>query len=955
MRCSEFGASLLLASLLVAAVDEQRWRSQIRATLFVPEPLPELRPQLHGRFQAAPGVIAERVSYGTQFGMRVPAILYLPESPRGKIPALIIVNGHGGDKYSWYAFYAGILYARAGAAVLTYDPVGEGERNINRQSGTRAHDKIEGPPELARRLAGLMITDVMQAVTYLAGRPEVDARRIAAAGYSMGSFVLSLACAVDTRLRACVLVGGGNLDGPGGYWDKSKPMCQGIPYQSLMFLGDRAAAIYALHASRGPTLVYNGLEDVTVAIPRFGVAGFRDLQRRVAQLRGTERGVFETGFAEGAGHRPYFVTKPVALWLEKHLDFPNWTEETIQAMPETRISEWARAGGVALDPLYASQEREGGTPALGRDVPALTREQLSVFSTGEWEQRKQELVLEAWLEKTRAQMSRPASSALPGRYFELIEAGIRRVEQDRRSMSAEAFAGIRTSHYHPGALLGAAVLYSQRHPSNPRRGDRRMLELALLLGDLLAAESETGKYTTRHDHHRDTYMWLEAYRLLAQELGEQRRERWRRELEKQIAALADTVAARRDRPRYTSPFGVPTNHTALQASTVYLAGRLFSRPEWEKLGAQVMHRYATQEQSPDGYWGEHSPNGPTTAYDYLTATGVALYYEYSRDPAALEALRRSTDFHKYFTWPDGQPVMVIDDRRRHAYISPWGHFGFSHFPDGRRYAEFLTGFYRAEEMSLEHLGRLAQNIIYFHEGPTEAVPQDLPAYCHQMRVPAGIRKSGPWVICLSGLRSTQAVTSRYYLDRQGHLSVFHQRRGLLITGANSKGQPELATFWEKIPQGLFHLPLDSRLEMKEAGDRLALAYNTFFAVLEIPPPKPERLEFRFRIQRKSAAREACLNLQLCLKEGDVLEAGRERSVLGREHLELSDVGGVVGFRGALLRVNKPARLRWPVYPYNPYAAGPERDIQHAVGLLSVPFGEECCAAEEIAFSLELVQ
>src|SRR2546425_9802075 len=108
-------------------------------------------------------------------------------------------------------------------------------------------------------MGGLMMTEVMQAVSYLTSRPEVDGGRIAAMGYSMGSFVLSLACAVDVRLHACVLVGGGNLDGPGGYWDTSgKSMCQSIPYQSLSFLGDRGATLYDLHASRGATLILNG-------------------------------------------------------------------------------------------------------------------------------------------------------------------------------------------------------------------------------------------------------------------------------------------------------------------------------------------------------------------------------------------------------------------------------------------------------------------------------------------------------------------------------------------------------------------------------------------------------------------------------------------------------------------------------------------------------------------------
>jgi hypothetical protein len=47
-------------------------------------------------------------------------------------------------------------------------------------------------------------------------------------------------------------------------------MCQSIPYQSLSFLGDRGAAIYDLHAFRGPTLIFNGAEDAVVAIPKMG-------------------------------------------------------------------------------------------------------------------------------------------------------------------------------------------------------------------------------------------------------------------------------------------------------------------------------------------------------------------------------------------------------------------------------------------------------------------------------------------------------------------------------------------------------------------------------------------------------------------------------------------------------------------------------------------------------------
>jgi dienelactone hydrolase len=385
----------------LGAGQEEQLRKQIRDNFFVPDPLPPLDAKTHRTFSPAPGVNAEGVSYVTQLGARVPAILYLPAPlPKGKIPAFIVVNGHGGDKYCWYSFYTGILFARAGAAVLTYDQAGEGERNINHKSGTRAHDHIKGDAVVARHLEGLMITDVMQADAYLRQRPEVDSRRIAAGGYSLGSFVVALAGAVDTNLAACVLCGGGNLDGPGGYWDKSdKQMCQALPYQSLNFLGDRPAMIYALQAARGPTMIFNGLGDTAVGIPSHGEKFFKDMQSRAMQLHGSLTNIFEYGFAPtNCGHRPYWLMRPVAVWLEKQLDFPNWTAKKIQAMPEIKIGDWAKTNNIFMDKLYATDLREGGTPALDDNVPGYSRDELDALPPAEWETAKRDFILETWIE-----------------------------------------------------------------------------------------------------------------------------------------------------------------------------------------------------------------------------------------------------------------------------------------------------------------------------------------------------------------------------------------------------------------------------------------------------------------------------------------------------------------------------------------------------------------------------
>jgi hypothetical protein len=283
---------------------------------------------------------------------------------------------------------------------------------------------------------------------------------------------------------------------------------------------------------------------------------------------------------------------------------------------------------------------------------------------------------------------------------------------------------------------------------------------------------------------------------------------------------------------------------------------------------------------------------------------------------------------------------VINDRNRYWDVDSWGHFGFSNFPDGRRYAEFLTSFFEGDNLKMDWLGRLAQDALYFHEGPTQPIPQDQPRFSHQMEIPAGIRKTGPWMVCLSGVVNTQAVNNQYYLDRQSHLSIFHQKLGLIISGANSKRQPQLALFSEKLGTQMFHMPVSSRLQMSDAQDRLSLAYNTFFADLYVPAASENELKFRFvKAGKGTPAEETRLNLQLVLKAGEPLVTGAGKKILlGSDPVEFqpADLGGWIQHHGWRLTVDPAARLTWPVYPFNPYANGPEKTLEHAVGVLSVP-------------------
>lgn len=389
------------------------WRAEIRKELSISDPLPELAPESHGSFSPVAGVVAERVTYGTEYGMRIPAIVYRPADEGDiKRPGIVVVNGHGADKSSWYSYYTGVLYARAGAVVVTYDPAGENERNDEHKSATGEHDKKIDVPGVPQRLGGLMVTDAMEAVSYLDQRPDVNPKRIAVLGFSMGSFVSVLTGAVDTRVHALLLTGGGDIDGPEGYWDKSAPMCQGGPYRSLSVLGDRPAVIYALNALRGPTFILNGTADTVVDIPHHEADYFEAMRKRVIALNGPKN-VFETYFVAKASHRPAWIMKVPALWLEKQLKFPNWTAKKVEAMPVVSIGAWAAQVGLPLNKSAQREDRDAGIPALAADVPRLTQEQLNVLPEAEWEKEKGRFVYSVWVEHAIADATGSSGGAKP--------------------------------------------------------------------------------------------------------------------------------------------------------------------------------------------------------------------------------------------------------------------------------------------------------------------------------------------------------------------------------------------------------------------------------------------------------------------------------------------------------------------------------------------------------------
>jgi len=182
---------------------------------------------------------------------------------------------------------------------------------------------------------------------------------------------------------------------------------------------------------------------------------------------------------------------------------------------------------------------------------------------------------------------------LPGRYFDLMASELDRLESSSTLLNS------------PSVMLAAAVLYVHQHPDNDFFGDEKMLDMALQVGDYVADESLKDPEEDRQHYEWEIHCWLDSYRLLEARLTHERRNHWRRALEQNVRWFEAEVDARIEFPRFQGPFiRTSTNHLAIFASTVYLAGRILRNQSWEDLGTRAMHRLASEEQSVDGRYSQ---------------------------------------------------------------------------------------------------------------------------------------------------------------------------------------------------------------------------------------------------------------------------------------------------------------------------------------------------------------
>ncbi len=235
--------------------DAEAWKRAVRPKvldlLHYDPPRTQPRPQIVERVDCG-SYLREKLYFSTTPDIRVPAYVLIPKDGKERHPAVLLLHDHGaffvwgkeklveieGENPALATFrqqyYGGRAVAnelvKRGYVVMTIDMFYWGERRLrlpadppewtdretmtrkqvaaaNQRSSATCPLIATGLFEAGTTWSGVMFTDDLRSVDYLASRPDVDPGRMGCCGLSVGGFRSAHLAGLDPRLKVAVVVG----------------------------------------------------------------------------------------------------------------------------------------------------------------------------------------------------------------------------------------------------------------------------------------------------------------------------------------------------------------------------------------------------------------------------------------------------------------------------------------------------------------------------------------------------------------------------------------------------------------------------------------------------------------------------------------------------------------------------------------------------------------------------
>jgi cephalosporin-C deacetylase-like acetyl esterase len=153
------------------------------------------------------GYRIEKLTYESEPGILIPAVIYVPETHAARLPAILFADGEGKQASQ----EAAELLVRKGKLVMSIDVRGLGETRPSLDARSSFftyfadHDNAETAILLGRTLVGMRAADITRGIDLLSARSEVDSSNISGVGKGAAAVAMLHAAAFDPRIRKLVL------------------------------------------------------------------------------------------------------------------------------------------------------------------------------------------------------------------------------------------------------------------------------------------------------------------------------------------------------------------------------------------------------------------------------------------------------------------------------------------------------------------------------------------------------------------------------------------------------------------------------------------------------------------------------------------------------------------------------------------------------------------------------
>ena len=436
-------------------------------------------------------------------------------------------------------------------------------------------------------------------------------------------------------------------------------------------------------------------------------------------------------------------------------------------------------------------------------------------------------------------------------------------------------------------------------------------------------EFHTPHFSRGRDWGRHVGEWLNIYLLRSLQIMETHdvgEADLRAEIARSVEGAVAILVSRFQSRFADAPVRFPGNHATWHGLLFYEAGQYFGKADWVDFANGFFAKYIVPTQRPNGVWPEG--DGIVVNYSMVTTQAVSLFAEASGDTDALASMARALGFFNYFSLPDGSSGVAGDCRMRYhpkpmVFLPP----SFLRGDSGRQLWLDRVGGYRQSLDGDGLVDNAAQGLAFYGASVhalfawdgdrgdlLDVTPEE---------VPVGRVADGDW----TGFQSWQLTpehASRFILDAQNFLEVYHAKSGYLVGGGNSKYMPRFSTV-RQVTAGRAYIP-EKAACVEQSDSRVVSVYTFGEDQIQVSlSVDGERCCVGAKLLGEGAKADYEFGVMLALKKGEQVRLGD--TVV--DVLPLAMINHRFGeadmvWRERSFDVPQGAVLDYPLIPHNPY-------------------------------------